>query len=618
MHRTSDLNVVETRLLPSPAALLAELPKTEAQAEFVTAARGVIQRLIFTADLRFLLIVGPCSIHDLAAGREYARRLAALAAEVSDRVVIVMRVYFEKPCTTVGWKGLVMDPHLDGSHDIPTGLRLARTFLREVLDLGLPTATELLDPITPQYIADLICWSAIGARTTESQTHRQMASGLSMPLGFKNSTDGTLKAALNAIQAAAQPQTFLGINLDGASSVVVTLPRLLQKAGYRTIEVGKGHFGPYGSEGGDPRNIGFDVNIAGWAWGSPATFYGERSYGNGVGAANPLNPGKGWSRSAVPGLEKYHGTPTHLSEALTLEAKEQITDVVHAGQPFFLYLSHYAPHSADNHNFEPDPRFAKNYSKWELTPVGHTWMEANARSFATLVEGVDKSLGDVLDHLDRLGVAENTIVLFLGDNGSDAPWGGANEVASAAPLRGKKASNYEGGVRVPFIAAWAKPNTSNPNQRRLPIAAGTIQSQLAAIYDLFPTILALAGGEAPAAHVVDGQRLDALLAGRSDPGRNETFLLHYPHATGRTIYCSSYREGDWKVLYHYFPSIVSDGGHYQLFNLRDDLSEQHNLATREPERLRRMMQALITALESQGAQYPVGEDGKTPERPKLP
>jgi arylsulfatase A-like enzyme len=171
---------------------------------------------------------------------------------------------------------------------------------------------------------------------------------------------------------------------------------------------------------------------------------------------------------------------------------------------------------------------------------------------------------------------------------------------------------------VPFIAAWAKPNISNPNQRRLPIAAGTIQSQLAAIYDLFPTILDLAGVKAPAAHVMDGQRLDALLAGRPDPGHNETFLLHYPHATGRTIYCSSYREGDWKVLYHYFPSIVSDGGHYQLFNLKDDLSEQHNLATREPERLRRMMQALITALETQGAQYPVGKDGKTPSCLKRP
>ena len=222
MQITSDINVVETRVLPSPAALLGELPKTDAQAEFVTRTRLDLHRIIFTDDKRLLLIVGPCSIHDLAAGREYARRLATLAAEVSDRIMIVMRVYFEKPRTTVGWKGLIMDPHLDGSHDISTGLRVARSFLREVLDLGLPTATELLDPITPQYIADLICWSAIGARTTESQTHRQMASGLSMPLGFKNGTDGTLGAAINAIKAAAQPQTFLGINIDGSASAIVT------------------------------------------------------------------------------------------------------------------------------------------------------------------------------------------------------------------------------------------------------------------------------------------------------------------------------------------------------------------------------------------------------------
>ncbi len=222
MQKTSDINVVETRALPSPAQLLAGLPKTGAQAGFVTRARREIHRLVFTDDRRFLLIVGPCSIHDLAAGRDYARRLAAIAPEVSDRIMIVMRVYFEKPRTTVGWKGLIMDPHLDGSHDIAEGLRLARTFLREVLDLGLPTATELLDPVTPQYIADLVCWSAIGARTTESQTHRQMASGLSMPLGFKNSTDGSITAAVNAIRAAAQPHTFLGINLDGAASAVVT------------------------------------------------------------------------------------------------------------------------------------------------------------------------------------------------------------------------------------------------------------------------------------------------------------------------------------------------------------------------------------------------------------
>ena len=222
MQKTSDINVVETRLLPSPADLLREVPKTDAEADFIAKARQDIHRVIFTADKRFLLIVGPCSIHDLAAGRDYAKRLATLAREVSDRVMIVMRVYFEKPRTTVGWKGLIMDPNLDGSYDIAKGLRTARSFLREVLDLGLPTATELLDPITPQYIADLICWSAIGARTTESQTHRQMASGLSMPLGFKNGTDGSIQTAINAIKAAAQPQTFLGINMGGSASAIVT------------------------------------------------------------------------------------------------------------------------------------------------------------------------------------------------------------------------------------------------------------------------------------------------------------------------------------------------------------------------------------------------------------
>jgi len=222
VHKTSDINVIETRVLPSPNTLLAELPKTERQAEFVTRTRQEIHRIIFGDDRRLLLIIGPCSIHDVEAGRDYGRRLAALSREVSDRVLIVMRVYFEKPRTTVGWKGLILDPRLDGSHDIAAGLRLARTFLRDILDLGLPIATELLDPITPQYIADLVCWSAIGARTAESQTHRQMASGLSMPLGFKNGTDGSIQTAINAIRAASQPQTFLGINLDGAASAIVT------------------------------------------------------------------------------------------------------------------------------------------------------------------------------------------------------------------------------------------------------------------------------------------------------------------------------------------------------------------------------------------------------------
>ena len=220
--RVSDVHVIANTALPTPREMVAEIPRADRNAGLVLQSRESISGILSGEDDRFLLIVGPCSIHDLQGGREYAERLAKLAAEVKERVMIVMRVYFEKPRTTVGWKGLIMDPHLDGTHDIPTGLRLARGFLRDVLELGLPTATEMLDPITPQYIADLVCWSAIGARTTESQTHRQMASGLSMPVGFKNATSGALQPAINAIKAAMQPQTFLGIDDHGRASVVAT------------------------------------------------------------------------------------------------------------------------------------------------------------------------------------------------------------------------------------------------------------------------------------------------------------------------------------------------------------------------------------------------------------
>ncbi|HEY5552584.1 MAG TPA: 3-deoxy-7-phosphoheptulonate synthase [Opitutaceae bacterium] len=222
MERTSDINVVETRVLPPPEALLRDLPKSEAQSEFVIRARREIEAVIHGRDPRLLCIVGPCSIHDTDAALEYARKLAQLSRDVSDRLVIAMRVYFEKPRTTVGWKGMIMDPGLDGSNDIGRGLRMARQLLGDVLDLGLPTATELLDPITPQYIADLVCWSAIGARTVESQIHRQMASGLSMPLGFKNSTDGSIASAVNAIKSAAGGHTFLGITLRGEAAIVST------------------------------------------------------------------------------------------------------------------------------------------------------------------------------------------------------------------------------------------------------------------------------------------------------------------------------------------------------------------------------------------------------------
>ncbi len=222
MPRVTDLHVSSNIALPSPIEMMDRHPATDEHAKFVGRSRQEIRDIIFGNDPRMLVVVGPCSIHDTAAGREYAERFAKLATRVKDQMLLVMRVYFEKPRTTVGWKGLIMDPQLDGSNRIAEGLGIAREFLLEMIAMGVPTATELLDPITPQYIADLICWSAVGARTTESQTHRQMASGLSMPLGFKNGTLGNLEPAINAIKAATQPQTFLGVGMDGRASAVTT------------------------------------------------------------------------------------------------------------------------------------------------------------------------------------------------------------------------------------------------------------------------------------------------------------------------------------------------------------------------------------------------------------
>ena len=222
MAATSDLHVVETRPLVAPALLHAELSIDASATETVASARQRIQAILRGEDQRLLVIVGPCSVHDVEAAREYARRLAPLRQTHAAELEVVMRVYFEKPRTTVGWKGLINDPHLDGSYDINSGLRRARGLLLDLAREGMPAATELLDPVVPQYIADLISWTAIGARTTESQTHREMASGLSMPIGYKNSTDGSATIAINAMRAASKPHHFLGINRDGHASIVST------------------------------------------------------------------------------------------------------------------------------------------------------------------------------------------------------------------------------------------------------------------------------------------------------------------------------------------------------------------------------------------------------------
>lgn len=393
-------------------------------------------------------------------------------------------------------------------------------------------------------------------------------------------------------------------NWNGLAPGDVTLASLLRNEGYRTIHVGKAHFAPEGHAGEDPATLGFDVNVGGRSFGAPGSYYGEKAYG--------LNAGGNRPRSAVPHLEKYHGTETFLTEALTIEAQQHVAQAVQDDQPFFLYFAHYAVHGP----FESDPRFANHYVD--------SGKPAPAQAFATLIEGMDKSLGDMLDHFEQLGVAENTLVLFMGDNGSDAPLGDQHVVACAAPLRGKKGSHYEGGVRVPFISAWAKRDPANLSQQKLPIPADKVHSQIASVVDIFPTVLKLAGVQVPNDHTVDGFPMQTLLTGAVDASHPQQFLMHYPHGPHRSNYFTSWRDGDWKVVYHTLPEVPTTGGHiqfdeghYQLFNLADDPFESSNLAESQPQELKRMVAGLIAQLERHQAVYPHDKQGQS-LKPQLP
>ena len=374
-------------------------------------------------------------------------------------------------------------------------------------------------------------------------------------------------------------------NWSGLSREDVTLPGLLRKAGYRTIHVGKAHFGPVNHEGEEPLNLGFDVNIAGCAYGQPGSYFGEDGYGN-------LNPKR--KKRAVPGLEKYHKTDTFLSEALTIEAKTAIDQSIDEKKPFFLCMSHYAVHSP----FQSDKRFANHYAESDK--------KKPAKAFATLVAGMDKSLGDLMNHVETKGIADNTVMFFLGDNGSDAPLGGDGDIASSAPLRGKKGSKWEGGIRVPFIAAWMSDNPKNRWQQRMPIKAGGFQRQLGACFDLFPTITELAEAGLPGDLSIDGHSLATLLSGKRDSDRQEIFLSHFPHPR-RDKHFTTYRDGDWKLIYHYLPT--GDVKRYSLFNLKADPTESKNVALQNPKLLKRLTQAMANQLADSDALYPL-VDGK--------
>ena len=375
-------------------------------------------------------------------------------------------------------------------------------------------------------------------------------------------------------------------NWKGIDSSVFTLPRLLHTQGYKTIHVGKAHFGCIGSEGEFPQNIGFDVNIAGSSIGQPGSYLGEEGYGNIA----------GYKPRAVPGLEKYHGSETFLTDALTLEAKAEMDKAIAEGKPFYLNMAHYALHAP----FMADKRFLSHYE-------GDASKSDAAKAFATLVEGMDKSLGEIMDYLVEKGVAENTLIIFLGDNGGDSPLGPAREYASSAPLRGKKGTEFEGGMRVPFIISWAKPNAKNKFQKAFPVASGKVQTQMGTIMDVYPTLASLSGAEIPQSHAVDGQNLKPLLQGNSSAERENVFLMHFPHSH-RGSYFTVYREGDWKIIYYYNPEHP-ERPECLIYNHKDDPFEKNELSETNPSKRNEMLKTMIAHLEKEGALYPVDFEG---------
>jgi len=430
---------------------------------------------------------------------------------------------------------------------------------------------------------------------------RLAAQGLRFSQFYANSVCSPTRLTLMTGQSSARHRTTQWINSEsrntgpfgpvdwnweGPDKNSITLTRLLQKAGYRTIHCGKAHFGPNDHDGENPLNIGFDVNIAGCSYGQPGSYYGTENFGHG-------NPKR--SSRAVPGLQKYHGKDIFLTEALTLEMNDEISKAVKENKPFFAYMSHYAVHAP----FESDPRFAKNDAA--------SGKNKAALAYASMIEGIDKSLGDMMDHLEKLGVAGNTLILFLGDNGSDAPLGPVHGYSSSAPLRGKKGTHYEGGMRVPFIVSWAKPSADSPAQKKFPVSKGFLDTKFATICDIFPTLLSLADTKAPDTHKVDGESLWPTFGGARGT-HPQQFLMHFPHSH-RSSYFTVYREHDWKLVYHY---LNDQGTRYELFNLAKDPSEKEECATDKPEVLKRMIKAMQQSLLDADALYPISKNGGKP------
>ncbi len=386
--------------------------------------------------------------------------------------------------------------------------------------------------------------------------------------------------------------------MEGIQANDITLPKLLKKSGYLTIHVGKAHFGAIETSGADPLNLGFDYNIGGHSSGAPASYLGENSFGNDMPIINNIPNG-------VPHLDEYHHKKIHLTDALTKKAKALISSASQSKKPFFLNMAHYAVHTP----IEPHPRLVSNYQNktYEGTNIDIPTVEEN---YASLIEGMDASLGDLMQHLNNLGIAENTLIIFTSDNGGlsghtrETTPKGTELNSHNWPLKSGKASAHEGGTRVPYIAAWAKSSNTAASQKKFPIAVNSTSKQPIIIEDLFPTILSVANAseQIPQDYKVDGHDVSSnwLLPKQV---KHRALLFHYPHVWGPHgpgyQPHSAMRLGDWKIIYYYNSQT------WKLYNLASDLSEEINLADKNKKRLKKLAKQLKTELEAKAVQWPI-------------
>lgn len=369
--------------------------------------------------------------------------------------------------------------------------------------------------------------------------------------------------------------------IQGLDLTLPLLPRILQDSGYATLFAGKAHFGPDDTLAGNPLNCGFDVNIGGYGGGGPGSYHGRYQYS----AAWRSKNNHIWD---VPGLEKYHGSNTFLSEAITLEMKSAISVAKQQNKPFFAYMSHYAVHAP----YEVDERFSKNYPQ----------LKGHALAYATLVEGMDKSLGDLIEHLEKIGEAENTLLIFFSDNGST--------FHTNAPYRDKKGSKYEGGLRVPLIVSWAKPDSSNRLQKKISVSSNTLCHEVVTCVDMVPTLLSIAEVRLVQDMILDGVDVSPLFSQDSKLKTSSTFTTHFPHKHRNTLF-STHREGNWKIIYNYGPAT------WELYDLKTDPFENKNLISANSEVGKKVAQKLIHVLDKQGADYPLDFKTGKPIKPDL-